>query len=298
LSQPGDSIVRRLYALLADCHRQLHHRELALDACRAGRAACPNDPELAYVEASLLAERGEWAAAEDCWRRMLPEAGRPVAAPRAFASYDEGLHRYRVRHRPAELCHDQGRVAEAEVYWKAALAERGDFLAAWCGLAELYLRQQRWAELDSVLADAEPGWQLDAALLRGRTLLARQEFAAARALIEQTRELYPAALGPRILLTHALLQEGGDEAAAERALRELLACDPHQTESWRNLTIPLRKQGRLADAASACHAGRRHQPDDVALLRLHAALLQECGDAATAEQMHRRVEVLAGQGHG
>jgi hypothetical protein len=97
-----------------------------------------------------------------------------------------------------------------------------------------------------------------------------------------------------ILRTHALLQEGGDEAAAERALREVVAADPLQAESWRNLAVLLRKQGRSAEARAACHAGRRHQPDDLALLRLHAALLQECGDRDTAEKINHRVAVLAG----
>jgi Flp pilus assembly protein TadD len=110
--------------------------------------------------------------------------------------------------------------------------------------------------------------------------------------------VYPAELAPRILLTHALLQEGSDEAAAERALREVVACDPHLAESWRKLAVLLRKQGRLAEAATTCHAGRRQQPDDVGLLRLHGALLQECGDLVTAEKIRRRVAALTGMGHG
>jgi tetratricopeptide (TPR) repeat protein len=152
LSQPGDSIVRKLYSLLADCHRHLGRPEQALAACRAGRACCPDGPELAFLEGSLLAEQGDLAAAEACWRGLLPESGRSTAPPQAFASYDEGLHGYRVRHHLAELCCRQDRPADAEAHWRAALAERPDFSAAWRGLAELSLRIQRWGDLDTLLA--------------------------------------------------------------------------------------------------------------------------------------------------
>src|SRR5439155_16065304 len=43
LSDPGDSIVRKLYALIIGCHRQLGPRDAALAACREARNLYADD---------------------------------------------------------------------------------------------------------------------------------------------------------------------------------------------------------------------------------------------------------------
>ena len=45
-----------------------------------------------------------------------------------------------------------------------------------------------------------------------------------------------------------LLQEGRDLAAAERALRDVLALDPQHAEARNNLAVLLRERERLAAA--------------------------------------------------
>jgi tetratricopeptide (TPR) repeat protein len=291
-SGPGDSIVRKLYALLADCHRRLGQRSDALAVCRAGRACCPDDPELTFQEGSLLAELGDPVGAEACWLSLLPDAaGRRPGLREQFASYDEGLHGYLVHERLGELYRALGREQQAEEHWRAALAQRPDLAPVRQALSELLVRQGRWHDLDqaSTTAAADPQARLHAALRRGRGLLACRELAAARTLVEETIAEHPDALGPRILLTYALLQEGSDPAAAEQALREVVGRDPRQAESWRNLALLLRNQGRRDEAAVACHAGRRHQPDDPQLLRLHGRLLRECGEIVLADRILQRV---------
>jgi hypothetical protein len=44
-------------------------------------------------------------------------------------------------------------------------------------------------------------------------------------------------LRPQILLTHVLLQEDVDPAAAERALLRVLELDPQHVDAQRNLSI-------------------------------------------------------------
>ncbi len=51
---PGVSIVRKLYALLAQAHRRLGQLPDALAACCAGLTRCPGDPELLLLEGTLL----------------------------------------------------------------------------------------------------------------------------------------------------------------------------------------------------------------------------------------------------
>jgi Flp pilus assembly protein TadD len=87
---------------------------------------------------------------------------------------------------------------------------------------------------------------LEAAVLKARVHLARKEFAAARRLAEEAIAAAPQELRPRVVLSHILLQEGRDWAAAEQALREVLVLDPGQVEAQHNLALLLRKQGRAA----------------------------------------------------
>lgn len=55
---PGDSIVRKLFVLLSHAHRRLGQPREALAICRAGRARCPDDAELRFVEGVLLRASG------------------------------------------------------------------------------------------------------------------------------------------------------------------------------------------------------------------------------------------------
>jgi tetratricopeptide (TPR) repeat protein len=164
-----------------------------------------------------------------------------------FASVDAGLKGYKTRHNLVTLYLQQGRVPEAEYQWQAALAERPDFLPAWLGLGEIYLVQQRWPELEEVLSHL--GELPEAAALRARGHLARREFTPARDVLQAAIAGHPQALGPRVLLSHVLLQQGTDWHAAEHALHDVLALDPHHAEALRNLAVLRRQLGHEAGAA-------------------------------------------------
>jgi hypothetical protein len=155
------------------------------------------------------------------------------------------------RHNLAVLYQEQQRLAGAEVQWRAALAEQPGFVPAWQGLGELYLTQRRWPELDEVVGRVAglPAGEMEAAVLRGRTHLAREEFGPAREVLEATMARHAGALWPRVLLTHVRLREGKDWEAAERALRAVLAVDPEHAEAQHNLRLPrcrLRREAVLA----------------------------------------------------
>ena len=70
-SAPTDSIVRKLYALIAHCHRQLGQQAEALSVCREGRRGYPEDVELLFHEANVLHMQGDLPAAETCLLRLL-----------------------------------------------------------------------------------------------------------------------------------------------------------------------------------------------------------------------------------
>ena len=58
---------------------------------------------------------------------------------------------------------------------------------------------------------------------------------------------YPETLWPRVILTHVLLQEGKDWAAAEMALRDVLRLDPDHAEAKKNLSVLLRQRSSQAN---------------------------------------------------
>jgi tetratricopeptide (TPR) repeat protein len=166
---------------------------------------------------------------------------------------DAGLRGYKGRNNLAVVYQQQGREDEAEAQWRAALAERPDFLPSWLGLAEAHLRRGRWDEVEQIARQVETlpqGAAVEAALLRARVCLARKEYAPARSLLEGAIGHAPRALGPRVLLSHALLQEGQDPDAAEQVLRAILDLDPAQAEARHNLAVLLRDRGcRARDGA-------------------------------------------------
>jgi glycosyltransferase involved in cell wall biosynthesis/predicted Zn-dependent protease len=241
-SQPTDSIVRKLYALLAQGHHRLGQRHEALAACREGLAVCPDDLELLFQQGVVQRGLGDQAGAEASWRKVLE-----TPPGEYFASVPEGLRGHLTRHNLAALYREQGRHAEAEQQWRAALEDRPDYEPAWRGLADLLLSQQRWDDLEALARGLEtggPDGELWAVAVRARGLLARKEFAAGRVLLEGVCARYPQALEPRQLLSYMLLQEGLDWDAAEGALRAILALDRDNTEARQNLAVLLRQQGR------------------------------------------------------
>jgi len=132
-SHPRDSIVRKLYALLAQCHRRLGQGELALAACRKGREFYPDDVELLFQEGLVRREQGDCSGARACWSALL----RPRPA-KHFASVDTGLCGYKARHNLAQLELEDGNLGEAESHWRAALAEQPGFVPARLGLATVH----------------------------------------------------------------------------------------------------------------------------------------------------------------
>jgi glycosyltransferase involved in cell wall biosynthesis/Flp pilus assembly protein TadD len=236
---PPESFARpRLFALVARGHYQLGRLPEALAACLAGRNDYPEDAGLLFLSGLLLQKQGNLAGAESVLRRLLALPSRP-----AFAGMDPGLRGYKGRHLLGEVCLGRGRAEEAEALWRQAVAERPDYLAGWRSLAEFLLSLSRWQELDDTLGRFRLLALNDAALLKARAHLARGEHAEARALLEAEVARAPRSAIAWLLLSRALLAQGGEEAASERALRAVLGLAPGHPEASRNLAILLQRQG-------------------------------------------------------
>jgi glycosyltransferase involved in cell wall biosynthesis len=244
LSGPGDSIVRKLYALLVQCHQRLGQTREALTVCRGGLTCCPEDLELLFLEGVALNAAGDVAGAVRSWERCLAQ---PAGA--YLACVNPGLRGHVTRHNLARAYRDLDRPAEAEAQWRAALAERPDFAPAWRGLLGLLVRQGRWEDVEALAREraVRPDGEWQAAVVRVRGLLGRHQFGEARGLARECMGRWPTAVEFQELLTYTWLQEGRDWPAAERALRNLLQVAPDNAEARRNLDLLLRQQGRAQE---------------------------------------------------
>jgi tetratricopeptide (TPR) repeat protein len=118
LSAPGDSIVRKLYALIARVHLLIGHSQKALRTCAAGLKLDPQDAELWHRKAVVHRHRGESSAAERAWRRILD-----LKRPQQYCSFDDGIYGHVTRRNLAALAAERGDLAEARRLWEAVLAE-------------------------------------------------------------------------------------------------------------------------------------------------------------------------------
>jgi thioredoxin-like negative regulator of GroEL len=230
---------------------------------------------------------GDRSTARSCWQQLLATANGSCTLPRAqdsFSSVDAGLRGHLVHYHLAMLDREEGRDSQAAAHWQAALAEAPGLLPALLGLGELYLQQERWSQMERVLAQMrrQPQAGGEAALLQARAFLARREFAAARQLLENILVHSGDAVKPRVILSHVLLQ-ADDAEAAEPLLRQIVQLDPRQAEPWRNLAVLLGRNSRLPEAVEAAQEGYRHCPDDAELPLTHGVFLRESGELAKAE---------------
>ena len=118
-SSPRDSIVRKVYLLIARAYQMLGDPGSALAACVAGRELDPDDTELLFREGLLRRERGDLAGAESCWRRILE-----AEPPRKFTSLVSDLRGHLTRRHLAQLAEQRGDRAGALRLWDEVLTER------------------------------------------------------------------------------------------------------------------------------------------------------------------------------
>ena len=74
------------------------------------------------MEAALLRGQGDLAGAEVRFRQLLQNR-----AARSLSAVDLSLCGYKARHNLAGIYRQQGRAAEAEAEWNAALTEKPDY---------------------------------------------------------------------------------------------------------------------------------------------------------------------------
>src|SRR5262249_28764304 len=110
-SAPGDSIVRKLFALIARAHQMLGD-SAALRACAEGLRFDTEDAELLFRAAVIHRHRGEPEEAERRWRTILT-----LRRPERFASVDMGIYGHLTRRNLAALAAERGDAADEARLW-------------------------------------------------------------------------------------------------------------------------------------------------------------------------------------
>lgn len=238
LCQPGQSILPKNLALLVRSLRQLGRQQEAFNTCLQGLNIYPRDPELLFHEGQLRREGGDLAGAERAILRLLNEPHETAVA----CGFDLGLKSYKARCALAEIYRDQGRLAEAEREWHAALAEQPTFTPAWLCLGDMWLqsgRPERTLQVAEQLI-ANPPTEHDGTLLKARCLMVRGDYPQAHHLLDHLIARAPAAPWPRVVRAHALLLEGRNIPALVAALKDVLRLDP--TNNFAQQQLPLARQ--------------------------------------------------------
>ena len=245
-SHPSDSIVRKLYALIAQCRWRDQRHADALGAIAEGRVHYPDDAELLFLEGTFKEAGGDPAGAESALRRLVD--GTEGAH---FASVDGTLRAVRGRARLGWLMHRRGDAAGAAAEWRAAVAADPHHVPAWEGLGEVALAASAWADVERAAAACDPADPAAAAVLRARSLAAQGNVAAAKDLLELAVAADPEAVRPRVALSHLLLKTGAEPDVAEAALRDVLRLDPANAEAKHNLGVLLRTRAETGAGGGA-----------------------------------------------
>jgi tetratricopeptide (TPR) repeat protein len=117
-SAPADSIVRKLYALIARVHQMMGKLQEALRTCGLGLKLDPEDAELWFRKGVVHRHRGESAEAERYWRLTLN-----LKRPDQFCSFDQGIYGHVTRRNLAALAEERGDRDAARRLWSEVLAE-------------------------------------------------------------------------------------------------------------------------------------------------------------------------------
>jgi tetratricopeptide (TPR) repeat protein len=146
-SHPSDSIVRKLFVLMANCRMIQDRPSDALRLCLRGQFVCPDDAELLYLEGVLRTEMSDLHGAHATLVRLLGTQSGPH-----FASVAGGLRGYKGKHQLAIVCARMGQHQEAERLWHEVLTEAPNFVPAVAELSNLLLNLGRTEQAQELLS--------------------------------------------------------------------------------------------------------------------------------------------------
>jgi GT2 family glycosyltransferase/2-polyprenyl-3-methyl-5-hydroxy-6-metoxy-1,4-benzoquinol methylase/tetratricopeptide (TPR) repeat protein len=232
-SLPGESFVRKAYALLLQSLIALGRREEAWPLCETARSLYPLDPEILFREAMLLHERGRYDEARAAYHRIL-EAPRD----RAFSSIDVGILSYKALHNLACIHEETDDWQSAADIWNEIVRLRPGYRPGWRGLVRSLVRCQDWNALNSVVADMK--CQRNGKAFESECLAAEAELNRCQGRMEPARHCWQKIIDLEhddFLLKEAskFFFEHGPYDLAKHVLARLTHMEPDEAAHWHNL---------------------------------------------------------------
>jgi tetratricopeptide (TPR) repeat protein len=253
---PGESHVRKLYALLAQAYAELGRRETAIRTCQQGIDAFPGDPELLFRRGILEQSLGRPDEAERSFRSLLE-----AKADRHFSSMDHGILGIKAWHNMAVIYEQQRRHDLAADAWQRVLAYDRTNRIAWRGLVDALASGHDVAGLERVSAlagasDVPPELPI---LAQARLLCQRGDPQAATAKLEAA---FGQSDSTELLYELSELAFRNDFVdAAERALIELTRRCPNDASASQNLGMLHMRRQDYAGAAEWAKRSLEIRPD-------------------------------------
>jgi GT2 family glycosyltransferase/tetratricopeptide (TPR) repeat protein len=256
LAIPGESHIRKLYALLAQAYSELKRPNTAFKTCLQGLALHPLDPELTFRRAVLEQALGRLGDAEASLRSIVE-----AQHERHFSSIDHGIVGIKSWHNLAIIYEEQGRHDMAADAWQHVLTFDQSNRLAWVGLVDSFTHAKNLLELGRLSAHAEQNRIPDDVQLiaRVRSLaIAGDPSAAVRLLEKYVVESNSIQMLDELCQTafrHNLLD------TAEKWLGELTRRSPENPSAFHNLAVIYLRQGQYSQALESVHKSLLLRPD-------------------------------------
>jgi tetratricopeptide (TPR) repeat protein len=244
LASPGDSHMRKIYALLAQAYAELGRPQTALKTCIQGLEVCPGDAELLFRCGTLRQQLGQLDTAEECFRAVIEPK-----RDRYFCSVDRGILGIKAWHNLAVLYDQRQQFDRAAQAWLRVLDYDHSNRSAWHGLLESFTAGNDAAGLQR-LCELAPDGQVPREtrlLARARLVTQGGNPAAAVAELERAANEDPSGELLNELCELAFKHEMLD--VAERGLVELTRRSPEDASACHNLALVRLRRGDHAEAA-------------------------------------------------
>jgi len=274
-SHPGESHVRKIYALLVSSLKELGRAEEARRCCQQGLALFPKDPELHFRSGLLYHDAKRLRQAEQDYLAALANDDETH-----FASLDRGITGYKTRQNLAVVYAEMGALHKAEHQFRKIVEEVPSYRYGWQCLADNLLEQGRLEAADA-LADQLFGIPF----LRGTGLVLAGQLAERRGNLSLARQLLVEAVEqsqgderPLDELCRVLFFHGAPDEA-EAALTRLVRERPDDAAAQHNLAVVYLRQGRPVEATLMFRSSLQLRPNSPPTAQLLA-----CAEAALARE--------------
>lgn len=251
VASPGESHLRKAWALLVNCRSRSGKTDSAIDLATSALDQFSDDKELLFRRAVLLQHAGRFTEAVNDYQRILSES-----VDRVFRSLDPAITGFKLHYNLAFVLHQLGETDQAIRHWELAIQDCPFFSPAWLSIGRTLAEQNRDGELSQLLAEIPDNSSLAAtraiiaaflAFLRNDMLAVQRILSAAWNETQQSECLDELC---------RLLTEKGLHSNAIPYLRELESVRPDELAVVRNLGLTLQICGYLEESQlvlARCH---------------------------------------------